>query len=419
MQRVTLLLTALFLLSACDWREFDDMATSATVQVIDGPDSYTGNIFGQVVTPLYEGNFKAPGLYVVGGTGEGGLALVDFRSGTPETILLPVVMDSAFTVQALVPLSGSAGDWRFAATSLGSVYFFRIMESESGFSVSLEQTIDSSYPGFGRNVLPLPALGESYVFASTDHLYFAPQDATTMETLSLDGLVLPEDDAVAFNVPFLGTFEHAGDQWLVVGGSTDPGTGSHWALLFIDLADTSNRTLLTFDDTYPGEMVRTLKLTDLDGDGAPELFVGAGQNIYVFRNDQPSAALPFGATPDFTLHATDREVGQIIEFGDLTGNSHLEIIAADPSYQANGDKRLGSVSIYSDTFFDGGGPTASPLLSLSPNTDEEKKFGSSLITVPTVTFPGRDELVVGGSNSSYLYFITGIEGDDSPAADPR
>ncbi|MBU1239549.1 VCBS repeat-containing protein [Myxococcota bacterium] len=422
MKRVLLLFAAISLFSSCDWREFDDLSKSATVQVIDGPDSYSGSIFGQVVTPLSEGNFRAPGLYVVAGTGEGSFALVDFRSGTPKTSILPVQLDSAFTVQALVSLQGAEGAWRFAASSLSHIYFFTLTEDENGFTLTRDQSLDismESEPGFGRNILPVDQPGESYAVASTHKLFYAAQDATVIETLQLDTLTLPTDDGVGFNVPFLGTFVHGGVNWLVTGGSTNPGAGQHWAMLFIDLDDTSHRVLYTPAQSLTGAQVCTVKLYDLDGDSHKDLVVGAGQNIYVFMNDPLGVELPFASDPDYTLHDQSRNIGQIIEFGDLTGNNQPEIIASDPSYQAQSDDELGSVSIFSNTFIGGTSQTVTPLLSLSPNSKDEKKFGSSLIALPTVNFPGRDELVIGGMNSSYLFYITGIEGDNSPAADPR
>lgn len=85
MHRILTLSFIALLLFGCDWREFDDLGGTATVQVLDAPEQYSGAMFGQVATHLLDAQGrKVPGLLLVGGQGAGPFALVDFREGEIE-----------------------------------------------------------------------------------------------------------------------------------------------------------------------------------------------------------------------------------------------------------------------------------------------------------------------------------------------
>lgn len=329
-------------------------------------------------------------------------------------------MSHAFTVESLVPMPMLGGNYRFVASSLSSVYLFTLSETATGFSLGLQKTTTlDGIADFGRDILPLgEPFDGSFAYASVDRVYLEMSDATDLVQLELDQLELPPTNTAVLNVPIMGRLSHDGSELLAVGGTSSD--SSHWEVLFVDLYDPLNRVSLTGSDSFPGGTVQTLTFAELNGDGINDLLVGAGERIYLFMSDVNRVGLPYSAEPTWVLESAGRSLGQLIAVGDLNGNSQLEILSADVTYSSgSGSGTLGIVSIFTTDF--SGHPAGVPVLPVLELVaqSEEKKFGSSLVTLPTPQMPGRDELFVGGENSSYLFYITGLEGDDSPAADPR
>ncbi len=423
MRSLWILLTFSLLLG-CDWRAFDDLSATATVQVLDAPEQYSGTMFGQVATHLLDSaGKKVPGLVLIGGQGNGSFALLDFRKGQqPKTLSLAVELSHSFTVEALVPLVAEGSNYRFASSSLSTVSLFTLTETEAGFTLTLLNTIErADVEGLGRNILPLGTpYGEDLALASADQVFLQRGATELLTPLPTEGLTLPPTGGATLNVPFLGRLTVDGSELLAVGGSAEHEGSQRWAVRFVDLDHWEQSFTLHGSDKTPGSAVLSLLLVDLNNDGIRDLLVGVEQRVYLFLAQEGTQGVPFTQEPNLIFSSPEQHLGELLAVGDLDGNGRLELLSADPNYSPGpGRDNLGCVALFLiDLTTAGQGSTIPPALELFANS-KEKKFGSSLVTVPSSTLPGQEELVVGGENSSYLFYLTGLPGDNAPADDPR
>jgi hypothetical protein len=117
--------------------------------------------------------------------------------------------------------------------------------------------------------------------------------------------------------------------------------------------------------------------------------------------DQPYTA------PRWILQDETRDVGHVTGLVDLDADGTPELCVAEPDRPAGSGKN-GKVMIFTLGESSGERPEPATVLSAPEN---EKRFGSSLMSLKTTA---GAELVVGGSNASYLFFLTGYPGDTDP-----
>jgi hypothetical protein len=422
MKKIAFIIFSLFFAMACDWREFDQLSQEATVQVVDGPEDFSGSTFGQVVTHLLDsdGN-KIPGTYMVAGGGSVPFAIISFTAEAIDVVPIPFTADEPMGITTLIPLRSRDGVWRFMAGSLDTIYLLGIAELDGIYTVEIERIIKRlNMVGFGRSIVEVEVSNtNSYLIASNDELFLYNFDGEiSSEVLDIGQLVLPDSSLDRNNQPFLSTMMIDSVLWFVVGGSSTISTPPVWSVLFINSEDHTETFTLDGSESFPGEDIYSIRQLDVDMDGKDDLILGTGENIYIYNSASGGTDAPFSTNPNFTLYSEGRRVGQVLEIGDLDDDGVDEIIASDPTYQDSNHEQLGEVSIYPIGFVALDVIKVSPAIQLKASSNE-KKFGSSIITIPSHKWNTRDELIIGGLNSSYIFFITGFEGDNSPEDDPR
>jgi hypothetical protein len=234
-----------------------------------------------------------------------------------------------------------------------------------------------------------------------------------------------------FSVPTLSELTEGGNQSfltvlridsspvLAVGGHTlDAQSEPVWTVLLVPFTPAfpqANVSMLVGSSTTPGTNVCTLISGQLDADTDSDLVVGACEATYVFTTEMADRDL-YSAEPRWILRDEQYSVGHIAGLIDLDADGALELCVAEPDRPAGSGKN-GMVFIY--TLDDASGAELAPVTVLSA-PENEKRFGSSLFPLKTTLKTDRSELVVGGSNASYLFFLTGHPGDDDPDLhDPR
>lgn len=414
-----LMLCMLWMTAGCDWRVFDDLESQATVQAIEPPKNFSGTNFGQVVSPvLNDLGVVVSNVYLAGGNGDSPLAVITLETdGTVSRQAFS--FDEGVSVSMIVPLPAKDGRWR-AVLSDGrfqSVTVFSLNPADGVFELTREATV-SGGAEFGSAIVAADldrTGGMEIVVASAQGLTVFDEQLS-----SATSRFFPYP--AGFTVPTLQELTENGNQsfltvlWidrnpvLAVGGHTPgPQTDPLWTVLLVPFSAAFPEAAvqwLTGSDTLPGTNVCTLVAGHLDGDTDTDLIVGACEATYIFPAD-PAAANYFPAAPRWILREENKCMGHVAGLIDLDADGLLELCVAEPDRPA-GSGRNGEVFIYELGPASAEEPAPVTVLGAPAN---EKRFGSSLHVLTTGT---SQELVVGGSNASYLFFLTGFPGDIDP-----
>ncbi|MGM0597390.1 MAG: hypothetical protein ACQES9_10170 [Myxococcota bacterium] len=422
------LFMTLILFPSCDWREFDDLVNEANVQVISNPERFSDSFFGQITTSLLdqEGH-KVSGRFLVGGNGD--FALVDFTGPDIQIENIPWEVTESFSLNNLIPLRGGENSFRFIANSNGSVHLLTLsnVNNEDDLFISeLYKFSNLAVAHYGRAVIPATnPNSEQYIIASENSLFLQTSGTNDATEINLGTFDLPAPLSNQNHQNFLANMKLDGVNYIITGGITlDSNSEPVWGLQFIPLDgqlgvfDPDNRIILAGNDNYPGSQVNTLLVDHFDEDDQQDLLVGTDANIYIYLSTASNNLPMFNQTPDKTLYSQNSNLGKVITCGDLTGDGNKEIIAADytSSSESSDNEEYGNVFIFTTPISK---DKISPAVNLqAPN--KEKKFGSSLLVTPSIQLPQREELIIGGANSAYLIYLTGLDGDNDPEQnDPR
>jgi len=415
----SLLLFLLWICTGCDWRVFDDLGAQATVQAIEPPKNFSGTNFGQVTSPvLNDLGVIISNVFLAGGNGTSPLAVVTLEAdGTVSRQAYS--FSEGVSVSMIAPLTALNGRWR-AALSDGrfqSVTIFSLNPGDGSFALTREATV-SGGAEFGSAIISTNLDregGMEIVVASAQGLtVFDDQlrSATSRFFRYPDG----------FTVPTLAELTENGNQsfltvlWidqnpvLAVGGHTlDAQSEPVWTVLLVPFTASFPEASVQYligTMELPGENVCTLVSGNVDSDSDSDLIVGTCGATYVFTAEMGDLDL-YSAVPRWILREETLSVGHVAGLIDLDTDGVPELCVAEPDRPA-GTGRNGVLFIYTLDPASGSELTAATILSAPEN---EKRFGSSLHALAT---PERHELVVGGSNASYLFFLTGYPGDLDP-----
>lgn len=149
---------------------------------------------------------------------------------------------------------------------------------------------------------------------------------------------------------------------------------------------------------------------DVDGDGKPEIIIGAWQtspgglykagSVYVYDDDLTTLLFQIDGAVESTC------IGNSVAAGDVDGDGKAEIIIGAKNADPGGNTNAGGVYIYDD---DG-----TTLLAQMDGANTTDNLGSSVASAGDVDADGKDEILIGvpGFNSStgraYLYDDDGI-----------
>lgn len=406
--------------AGCDWRVFDDLAEQATVQAVEPPKNFSGTNFGQVVSPvLNEQGQVISDVYVAGGNGTSPLAVLTLEPGGTVS-RQAYTFDEGVSVSAIASLPAADGRWRvvLADGRYQSVTIFSLNPVDDSAELRREATV-SGGAEFGGSLVVADLDregGMEIVVASAQGLTVFDE---TLDTASSRFFRYPDDFQVPSlqeltehgNQSFLSVLQVGGNPVIAVGGhTTNENEDEVWTVLLVPFtvdfpAVTPER--LVGGAEAPGALVCTLASGLIDADDETDLVVGVCEATYVFlaANGSPQ---PYAATPRWTLSDDPLDLGHVAGLVDLDADGRPELCIGEPDRPA-GSGRNGVVQIYE---LDGASPDALEPLTVLSAPENEKHFGSSLLPLKTGT---GTELVVGGSNASYLFFLTGYPGD----ADPR
>ncbi|MBN2723498.1 MAG: VCBS repeat-containing protein [Deltaproteobacteria bacterium] len=417
-----ILLSSLAVIS-CDWRVFDDLKSEATVQVINAPENFGDANFGQISSHLLDssGN-KYQNILIIGGSGDIPLFIINFSNGeiSKHPVKLPGV--DGLEVSNIIPLVPYNSEFLLGLSSLGKIYIVSIdknPDAENEYTGTVEKSIDEmeNISGFGRALDIYQNSNRTYsvIAASDNHIhYFETMDSAGVD-VSLGDFNLTSTENNTFSSDFIKITEFDDIPHLIVGG-TETDT-NFWSIQIFSVYSSllevvpEERIILKGSEAYPGDEVSTIRLFDINNDDIPDIIAGCGDSIFVFQSENDS--ISYSSVPDVELYSTDRSLGKSIEIIDLDGDGTMELISTDPGIETNGSS--GEVYIFKMPFTIS---KISPAVTIG-TPENEKLFGSSLAGVPSSEMPDREELIVGGLNTLYLFYITGFEGDSSTDDDPR
>ncbi len=408
-------------LAACDWRVFNDFERQATVQVIEPPRNFAGTNFGQAVAPVLDENGGiVPNTFLAGGNGTTPLAVVTV-SETGAISRKTCRIDAGISVSSITPLPAKNGRWR-ALLSDGNYQMANLVNfdpDEDEPKLQVEGNLSGLAQLFGIGTLHGDFDGDrtpDVAVASRNRLYFFDEALQTAHQHIFDyphNFFVPamQDAGTRILAPVV----REGKILLAIGGMISNDTGNTtWAVLLVSVNPgfTFETQVLQGDFSNPDARVCSLATGAANDDANDDLVVGICNETLLFLAKTGTTEW-FSAQPDRVVAEDGKMRGRIVALSDLNQDGKPELAIADPEEpiesNRNGEVLFYDLQISADT----------PLLQLKA-PKEEKRFGTSLFSLKTIWKDGRTELVVGGANVSYLFFLTGLPGDDDPVLhDPR
>jgi len=413
------------LAAGCDWREFDTLQNQAPVLAIDSPGGFpSSSDFAGVLLPVAPpADGSSAAWFLASATETTGLALVKLSaSGGASGLTLtgPALDDlggNPVTAMAEIPGTGTA--------LLGAPTFHSLLTVElstqtvSQFIPSLPLTASDPLLGVGvaagnltgttapELVVASSSLVHVFVDGSTTDIEPSAGDLTSCPITLSSGL--PNHDR-SNRALVVGNLLASGPA-IAIGtpGAAVPGSVS---LFTVTASAVSCAGLLAAPAASDSGFGQTLALGDFDGDGVPDLLVGAPPSrVYLYRGP-----LAPGAAPTATIPAPlgSAAFGSALAAANVDGALGDEALIGDPGATVNGLTGAGNVTIYT-------GPKLATMAVPTPVlTDHEASAGQAYgSAVGALTFCGSAPCVVparlplvGAPAKAFVYFTLG-------STDPR
>ncbi|MEO7669422.1 MAG: FG-GAP repeat protein [Polyangia bacterium] len=433
------------LLAGCNWATFGHDADKAPVRSIEAPSSFKGNDFGRAVLPLSDGQGSAAA-FVASSINDNTIAVVTIdTSGAVNSRALPGTAlhdteDSVISSLAEDRGGGALGlllgTPKIHNQGYGRIYTYPLTAMlEGNVTTKPVASLPPEEGGLGRGVA-VGHLGgmvnlNDYAVASDDHLVVLVDGttATPPEVIGAAGCDTtfdPNQDARyllrrALLSASLWAPALADKTEQLVATSPHPTGTPGKVSLFSVTGSGSAFSLNCLATAIAPEMTprfgTSLASGDFDGDGHPDLLVGApGQRAYLYRGPF-AGAVP---TPITIVDPEGVDFGYAVAALDLDGTGGAEALIGDPYATVDGQERAGRVTAYSWN------ATSMSMVAVRTYSDHSPQananFGSTVnslrfCTSPTSPAAGvicseRDSsrvLMVGASNEVFVYFREGIK----------
>lgn len=390
--------------AGCDWRDFDDLAQRAPVRRTGAPGDYAAsNDFGRVVVTLPP-PADAAARYVVSAQGSPALAMVDLDAAGKahaQALNPPVIAEGgAFPVTSLAATAdGKHVLMGSPASGAGRVYLMTAAPPPAVVLFASSLTEDHFGMGVATGELTGAATEPDLIVASATSLHVYP-DGAAAAPLDLP-VGTPCDLALD---PALDARYRASRPVAVVGSHIVVGTPSATTFGTVSVFSVAGGQL-TCDGVLTGTEGRfgqALTAGDFDGDGTPDLLVGAPPRaVYLFQGPLSAAA-----RGDMVSYADSAgQFGAAVTAINVDGLPGDEFLVADPDAVVNDQQAAGAVLLYSAAAL-----AAKPTRLAAHDPETGAAYGSSVSVLPFCPPPcpaagPRRLALVGSGTQTFTYFL--------------
>jgi hypothetical protein len=428
-------LTTTLAAAGCDWRDFDTLQNQTPVVKVTAPGGFqSASDFASLLLPVApppDGSVAA--WFLASATESTGLALVQVDAGGSESVtnLQSATLDNLGTnnpVTGLAEIPGT-GTALLGAPSLGNLMTVDLAtQVVTPFLVS---AVTASELQLGAGVAAGALTGATSqdlaaISTSTVHVFVAGSPVNDLSPAPADITACPI--TLGQNVPnperahramVIGSLLTTG-QVIAIGV---PGSGAPGTVVFYSVsAGALTCAGILAAPALASGLVNAgfgaaLAIGDFDGDGLPDLLVGAPPNaVYMYQGPLTSPVAP---TATIAAPLSSAEFGTAVAALNLDGKPGDEALVGDPGATLNGVGEAGNVTVYTGaTLAPALTPAGTPLTLADHDPGMGEAYGSAVAGLPFCTEPPCAGAMltplplVGAPAAAFTYFTVG-------AKDPR
>jgi hypothetical protein len=422
--------------AGCDWRDFDTLAGQTPVVKVTAPSGFqSAGDFASLVLPVAPPlDGSVPAWFLTSATESLGVALIRVGANGAESVqnLQSATLDNLGTNNPLTALAEIPGTGIafLGAPSLNSLVTINLATQEIDPFLVPAGTASEGELGAGvaaGNLTGSAAPDLAAISTSTVHLFV---DGSPAQDLSPSLTDIASCPIVLGNVPpgeranramVMGPLLATGPAIAIgVPGAAAPGTVVFYA---VATGAVTCAGILNAPSVADAGFGAALALGDFDGDGLPDLLVGAPPNtVYLYKGPLTLPAAPTATVPK---PANSAEFGASLAALNLDGKKGDEALVGDPGATLGGVSGAGDVTVYTGPTLAAltppittATPRPTPLVLADHNPGTGEGYGSavaglSFCTAAPCTGANLTPLpLVGAPGAAFTYFTLG-------PADPR